>query len=236
VAPGTYTGDYSFLPDSLRKGLESEFLLDSTGSYRLFWISDSEAVYDQRGKWSQLGGDLYFSGIQEDWVSSGVFNDFTKMEDDTNAVVNVTDESFTRREYTPLRQKPYWITYRKKSFPSLADGVYHLDKTFGTDSDAVTYHFKITLAGGKFQFSVTDSIENFQAEAKFYQVGSFLATEDNQQRELDSTNTAWDKWLPVEGTILKRIRAVSDTAFNMWSPASFFEDGSWDHYSRVPAN
>lgn len=231
ITPGSYQGDYAWI-DSNKHGLESEFILDASGTYRLFWIADSEAVYDQRGNWHQADSNFYFSGVQEAWVSNGIFNDFASMEDDTNAVREVTDDAFIRREYTPLRQKPYWITYHRKAFPRLADGEYFLDKTFGTDSDAVTYHFKIKLDAGKFLFTVTDTIENFQAEAKFYQVGSFLATEENQQRELDSTNVNWDKWLPVEGTILKRVRAISDTSFNMWNPASFFEPGSWDHYAR----
>lgn len=233
IAAGTYTGDYSWIDTARHHGLESEFILDSKGNYRLFWIADSEAVYDQRGTWAMPDSNLYFRGASEAWVSSGVFSDFTKMEDDTNAVVNVTDDSFTRREYTPLRQKPYWITYKRKTYPKLVEGVYKLSKTFGTDTDAVTYLFKITLKEGKFGFSVTeDSLESFQAAANFYQVGSFLATDSNQQREIDSNKVFIDNWLTVDGTILKRLQAVSDTAFNMWNPPSFFEAGSWDHYGR----
>lgn len=234
IQPGTYTGDYSWI-DSNRHGLESEFILDEKGAYRLFWIADSEAVYDQRGTWGQKDSNFHLFGITEAWVSSGVFSGFTKMEDDTNTVVNVTDDSFTRREYTPLRQKPYWITYKRKTYPTLANGEYRLTKTFGTDTDKVTYVFKITLTTDKkFLFSVTeDTLESFQADAKFYQVGSFLATDDNRQREIDSTKTFKDNWMPVEGTILKRLQAVSDTAFNMWNPPSFFEAGSWDHYGKA---
>ena len=231
IVPGVYSGDYAWI-DSNKHGLESEFQLDQKGKYRLFWISENEAVYDQHGEWNQKDANFFFSGTSEAWVSSGVFADFTSMEDDTNAVSNVTDTTFTRREYTPLRQKPYWITYHKRNYPVLAKGDYHLIKTYGEDSTKVTYHFKITLADS-FNFSVTeDTLESFQAKAAYYQVGSFLVTEGNAQREIDSTKTFPNSWSPIPGAILKRLQSVSDTAFNMWSPPSFFEPGSWDIYDK----
>ncbi len=234
IKPGLYSGDYAWI-DSNKHGLESEFMLGEYGAYRLFWISENEAVYDQRGKWKQVGTDFQFDSTTDAWVSSGVFAGFTPMENDTNAISNVTDSTFTRREYTPLRQKPYWITYHLKKYPPLTQGIYYLTKTYGDDTNKVIYHFKITLNAkdSTFQFSVTeDTLESFQAQAKFYQVGSFMVTEKNEQREIDSTKVFPSKWNPVDGAILKRLQMVSDTTFNMWNPPSFFEPGSWDIYNQ----
>jgi hypothetical protein len=232
IVPGVYTGDYTWI-DSNNHGLESEFVLDANGKYRLFWISENEAVYDQRGNWHQKDSNFYFNSITDAWVYSGVFDNFSILEDDTNAVIGVTDTSFTRREYTPLRQKPYWITYHKVNYPSLKDGEYRLAKSIERDSIQVTYIFKIKLTGNDFLFSlIEDSVESFQSAAKFYQAGSFLVTEENQQREIDSTNTFPATWIPVDGAILKRLQSVSDTTFNMWNPPSLFEAGSWDIYNK----
>jgi hypothetical protein len=234
IAPGMYVGDYAWI-DSNKHGLGSEFVLDTNGSFRLFWVSENEAVYDQRGGWLQRDSSFYFSNIQDTWVANGIFSDYKGMEDDTNSVRNVTDSSFTRREWTPLRQKPYWIAYKKMTFPKLKEGLYVLKKTYGNDSDStrVDYRFEVKLTSSDFDFSVTmDTLRSFEANAKYYQIGSFLATDQNRQREVDSTNTLPSTWNPVEGSILKRLQAVSDTAFTMWNPPSFFEDGSWDSYSK----
>lgn len=236
IKPGIYAGDYAWI-DSNKAGLESEFILDSNGSFRLFWISENEAVYDQRGNWHQKDSNFFFNGATETWAQGGIFDNFTAIEDDTNAIVGVTDSSFRRREWTPLRQKPYWITYSRKTYPTLREGTYTLKRTYGSDSDAVDYMFTIKLKDKGFFFSVLqdDTLESFQDSATYYQIGSFLATDGNKQREPDSTNTFPD-WSPVQGTVLKRLQTVSDTAFSMWSPASFFEPGSWDPYSKIVAN
>jgi hypothetical protein len=234
IVPGLYVGDYSWI-DSGKAGLESEFMLDTNGSYRLFWVSENEAVYDQRGAWIQKDTSFFFSHTQETWVSSGVFADFSAIEDDTNTVRNVTDSTFTRREWTPLRQKPYWIAYHRVTYPKLNDGVYALTKTFGSDSTKVVYDFSIELKAGKFVLTVDeDSLPNFQADAKYYQIGSFLVTDQNRNREADSTHT-YSEWAPFDGAILKRLQTVSDTAFTMWNPPSFFEAGNWDVYRKKPA-
>ncbi|GEM_PF-2323576 len=234
IVPGLYVGDYSWI-DSGKAGLESEFLLDTNGAYRLFWISQNEAVYDQRGAWVQRDSSFFFTHTLETWASSGIFNNFTSMENDTNTVRNVTDTTFSRREWTPLRQKPYWIAYHKKSYPKLQEGIYQLTKIYGDSIDTAgrtTYNFEIKLAEGKFTFTVRqDSLPSFQADAKYYQVGSFLATDENRQREVDSTKQ-YSAWSPIEGSILKRLQTVSDTAFTMWNPPSFFQAGSWDLYSK----
>lgn len=236
IRPGVYVGDYTWI-DSNSHGLESEFILDTGGTYRLFWISENEAVYDQHGNWVQRDSDFYFTGTVETWVSNGAFDGFEAIEDDTNAVLNVTDTSFQRREWTPLRQKPYWITYTRKTFPMLSEGTYRFEKTYGSDSTAVDYTFNIALSNGDFLFTVIeDTVEYFQNSAKYHQIGSFLITEENQQREADSTNTLPETWTPVAGSILQRVEAVDDTSFHLWTPASFLEDGSWESFSKISAD
>jgi hypothetical protein len=234
VSPGFYVGDYAWI-DSNRHGLESEFVLAEDGTYRLFWIADNEAVYDQRGSWLHKDGSFFLSLAEDAWLYGGVFDGFAPVDDDTNLIANVTDSSFTRREWTPLRQKPYWITYHKSSVPKLHEGEYLLEKSYGEDTDKVMYKFRIALDKDAFSFSATeDSLEIFQADAKYYQIGSFLATVENRQREVDdSTKTFKDDWYNVEGAILKRLKTVSDTAFSMWNPSSG-PVGDWDPYSAPP--
>jgi hypothetical protein len=236
IVPGMYVGDYAWI-DSGKHGLESEFILDTNGTYRLFWISENEAVYDQRGNWNQRDSSFYFSKSQETWVAGGVFSNFESIEDDTNSVRSVTDTSFIRREWTPLRQKPYWITYHKRVYPKLTDGSYLLEKIDSSmilDSVPVLLAIKISFTGHDFFYSYSEkAVEKFQAKATFYQVGSFLATEDNQQRELDSTNTFPETWTKYSGSILKRLQSVSDTAFSMWNPPAFLQPaGTWESYSK----
>jgi hypothetical protein len=231
IVPGVYVGDYSWI-DSGRTGFDSEFLLDTNGTYRVFWISENEAVYDQRGAWIQRDSSLFFSGSEDTWVDGGVFAFYAGMEDDTNSVRNVTDSTFIRREWTPLRQKPYWITYRRVTYPKLSDGVYTLTKTFGSDSNKVVYDFNIELKAGKFVLTVDeDSLPNFQADAQYSQVGSFLVTDKNRNREADSTRT-YSEWFAFDGLLLQRLQTISDTAFDMWNPPSVFELGNWYHYRK----
>jgi hypothetical protein len=152
----------------------------------------------------------------------------------SNAVRLVTDTSFTRREYSPVRQKPLWVTYTRRNYPALKSGAYLLVKTYPQDSTTtLDVKFTITLDGSRFLFSVVeDTLESFQASAKWSQVGSFLATEENLQRQLDTSRTfpAWDT---LGGLILKRLQTVSDSTFRMWSPQSFFDTASWDPYRRI---
>ncbi|MDB5102668.1 MAG: hypothetical protein JWP91_357 [Fibrobacteres bacterium] len=232
IVPGMYVGDYAWI-DSNKHGLESEFILDTNGTFSLFWISANEAVYDQHGRWVQRDSSFFFSGTTDTWVSSGVFSGFKDMENDTNSVRNVTDSTFTRREWTPLRQKPYWITYKRKTVPKLREGDYLLEKIYGEDSTKVTYKFEIKLDEGNFLLSVTqDTLMTFQADAKYYQIGSFLATDQNRQREADSAKLMPETWNPYEGILLKRLQTINDTAFTLWNPPTFFDSGSWDSYGK----
>lgn len=234
VSPGFYVGDYAWI-DSNKHGLESEFLLDKDGSYRLFWISHNDAVYDQRGSWLQRDSTVFLSLVEDAWLNGGVFDGFATMEDDTNLISNITDTSFTRLEWTPLRQKPYWIAYHKSTAPRLHEGEYLLEKSYGEDTDKVTFKFGISLAKDVYRFRVTeDSIETFQADARFYQIGSFVATVENRQRDVDdSTKTFKDDWYKVDGLILKRLKTVSDTAFELWNAFSG-PNGEWEPYMASP--
>ncbi|MDQ3000699.1 MAG: hypothetical protein M3Y08_05505 [Fibrobacterota bacterium] len=234
LSPGFYVGDYAWI-DSNKHGLESEFVLDTDGSYRLFWILHNDAVYDQWGSWLQRDSTVFLSLVEDAWLDGGVFDGFVPQEDDTNLISNITDTSFTRREWTPLRQKPYWITYHKSTAPRLHEGAYLLEKSYGEDADKVDYKFGISLTQNVFLFRVTtDSIETFQADARFYQIGSFVATVDNRQRTVDdSTKTFKDDWRNVDGAVLKRLKTVSDTAFELWN-AYLGPNGEWEPYRAAP--
>lgn len=236
IVPGLYTGDYSWI-DSGRAGLESEFLLDTNGAYRLFWISKNEAVYDQHGAWIQKDSAFLFTRAEETWRQDGIFSNYAQMENDTNSLRNVTDSGFVRREWTPLRQRPYWIAYHRMTYPKLREGLYtHTESyTNTTDSiiDTVIYDFSIELKAGTFVMTVDqDSKPNFQADAKYYQVGSFLITDENRNRQADSTRV-YSQWYAFEGNIIQRVQSISDTAFTLWNPSpSDLDSGNWAHYSK----
>ena len=239
VSPGLYAGDYAWI-DSNKAEWESEFYLNSDGTFRLIGISANDALYDMRGKWAQHDSGLFFVKMNESWSRDGVFYDFTEVEDDTNSIRQVTDTSFIRREWTPLRQKPYWITYTKRSFPKVKEGEYSFVQNYPnpTPEDSlatIDVKFNIKLKGGDFLFSVVeDTLESFQASAEWAQVGSFLSTEKNLQRYAeDSTHAFPSAWDTVGGIILKRLRTVSDTSFHMWNSPTAFNPGSWDPYHRA---
>jgi hypothetical protein len=233
IVPGQYVGDYNWI-DSNRFSLESEFKLDSSGVFRHLFVFDNEATYDHSGNWVQKAGAFYFSNIHFSAVDGGLFDGSSPMEDDTNAVRDITDSTFTRLEWTPLRQKPYWITYKKKTYPQIKEGTYRLSKTHGEDSNAVKYTYRIELAKNVYLYSITeDTLESFQVDAKYKQVGSFLLMEEHRIRELDSTNTRLqDEWFPVSGTIYLRLQALTDTAFSMWTPPYSPESLGFDPYSK----
>jgi hypothetical protein len=246
LSPGLYTADYSLL-DTARQGWESEFTLDSSGGFRHFLIVQNEPVGDTRGRWIQRDSNLFFSQVTESYMdqNTGFFPEGYSIEDDTNAVREITDTSFIRKEWTLLRQKPYWVAYRKKSVGALEDGTYEYardvvvpssDTGAGADTaDTVTVRIRLSFDSEGFLYSYNeDTLETFQAKAQWYQFGSVLATEENSGRSYIDSLGAFDEWSSIPGALLQRIRMVSDTSFQLWSPGSFFTEPAWDEYRRVP--
>lgn len=236
IAPGTYVGNYAAYDSTLT--LESEFSLGADGAFRFFWIADNEAFGDLKGSWYQKDSNLHFTGMTESYLDrgAGLFVPGISMEDDTNSVREVTDTSFIRKEWTPLRQKPYWVAYRKKSFNALKSGNYQFSRDIKLDSVTnLTVRIKIELDGAGFLYRHSeDDVEFFQVKAEWYQHGSILGTEKHESREYDTTTKEFGPWEPFEGSVLQRVSEVSDTAFQMWSPPSFFQDGAWETYRKVP--
>jgi hypothetical protein len=232
IAPGIYSGEYRHIPDSLRQNFEAELILDADGSYRNIWLQDSEAVYDEQGAWSQLGENMYLRNSTEDWAEYRSFSQPERIDDDTSRIREATDTSFVRNEWVPIvLRKRQWTRYTRQAAPAtLSDGVYTHSRTF----QGVPYLDRIVLDEGKYLYSEIDSVEREQGEARFSQVGSFLALEANRTRYPDSTGTQWDAWQNAAGYRLKRLRAVSDTAFEIWNPIAEDFSGGWDHYSKLP--
>lgn len=229
IAAGSYEGDYSYVPDSSRQGFEGELILNPDGTYRSLWLQNSEAVYDEHGSWSQRGSALYMTHSTESWADYRVFNSSKPIDDDTCALAQLTDTSFIRNEWIPVvLRKRQWTRYRLRVFPKLAEGSY----TLTAIADSVPHLFRVTLTGDKYQYSAGDSLETYQSESRFYQLGSFLALEESRERTRDSTGIAWADWSPIKGTVLQRLRSVSDTAFDLWNPGSLFLPAGWDHYVR----
>lgn len=241
LSPGLYAADYSLL-DSARQGWESEFTLDSSGGFRHILFVQNDPVGDTRGRWFQRDSSLYFSQVTESYMdpNSGFFPAGYSIEDDTNAIREVTDTSFIRKEWTLLRQKPYWVTYRKKSVGTLADGAYEYARDVvvpasDTGSDTVTVRVRLTFDGGGFLYSYDEGgQEIFQARARWFQLGTVLGTEENSSRSYIDSLDAFGEWDSLPGALLQRIRMVSDTAFQLWSPGDFFTLPTWDEYRRMP--
>jgi hypothetical protein len=245
IVPGLYVGDYDWI-DSNRYNLQSELLMDAGGTFEHLFIYDDEAAYDHRGSWAQSGGDFFFSNIRFRESDGGVFDQTYDMEDDTNSVRDVTDSTFIRKEWTPLRQKPYWITYKKKAFPKLAEGDYYhhvldtftivadtSDTTGAVDTIKVVdnlYRFEIDRDSLLFSTTV-DTLETYQVDATYRQLGSFLITEHHRIRGKDSTN-AFEEWEPRDGIIIVRLKGISDTAFTLWTPPYSPEPNGYLPYSK----
>lgn len=235
VAPGTYVGDYGSYDSS--KTLESELTFGADGAFRFFWIAENEAFGDFEGSWFQRDSNLHFTGMTESYNNGGLFDSGTAMENDTNLVRDVTDSSFLRKEWTPLRQKPYWIPYRKKAFASLKPGNYQFETRFMLDSvTSATARARIELTGADYLYRASeDTVEYFQYRAAWFQQGSILGVGKLETRELDTATGAFGDWVPFPGSLLQRISEVSDTAFRIWSPPrSFLDTGVWEIYRKVP--
>lgn len=229
LLPGSYVGDYTYIPDSLRQGFEEEFILNPDGTYRNIWLQDSEAVYDEHGSWSQQGMNLYLRNSTENWADYHVFRKATPIDDDTCPLARLSDTSFIRNEWIPVvLRKRQWTHYRRKDYPKLSDGTYTLRKVI----DSIPKTFRITLAGDQYRYSVLDSVEIYQSESRFYQIGSFLVLDGGRERDRDSTGIAWADWSNVEGLSLQRLRSASDTAFDLWNPGYGFLPAGWDHYVK----
>lgn len=248
IVPGLYVGDYSWIDTARFAGMQSEFLMDADGTFNHLFIYRDDALFDQSGRWAQSGGSFIFTDIVFSESDFGVFGIFDPMEDDTNSVRDVTDSTFTRSEWTPLRQKPYWITYKRKTdFPKLSEGVYYhhvfdtltivadtSDTTGAVDTIKVVdnlYRFEIG-AGDSLLFSMTvDSLETYQLDAKYRQFGSFLVTEKHRDRAKDTTNV-FEDWQPQDGTIFMKLKDVTDTAFVLQTPAFSPEPNGFLPYSK----
>jgi hypothetical protein len=235
ITPGAYMADEYASIDSTWVGLESEFILDASGKFQHYFVGENEAWIEWRGNWVQKDSAFYFSKLEETEVDGGLFDNFIPFEDDTNAVMRVTDTSFMRREWTPMRQRPYWITYHRRSIPSLKEGLYRMVTIDSSDSVPVTITNKILMKNDEFTYTFTrGEIDTYQHNAKYRQVGSFLAIEGIRVRQIDSTNT-FSAWASVPGTALWRLEAITDHSFRMWNSDNAPFLSFWEDYERIAA-
>lgn len=238
---GLYVGDYAPY-DTAEQGWESEFHLDADGNFRFFWILGNMPVGDIQGKWVQRDSNLQFSSMTESFLdmNSETFPPAYRIDDDTNAVRAVTDTSFIRREWTLLRQKPYWVTYTLRAIPAVKQGTYQFSKYMSDtlpDTGAVDpTQVRITLdGGGDFGYTIKpDSVIDVEFDGQWAQLGSILVTRNNRVRSWVDSLKAFDDWDTIPGSMLHRVRYVSDTAFHFWFPGNFFSAGDWGVFGRIP--
>jgi len=234
IAPGTYVGDYR--PYDSTHSLESEFTLGADGAFRTFLIAENQPFLDLKGSWFQQDSNLHFTGVTEAYGDGGFFDSGTTVEGDTNLVREITDSSFIRKEWTPLRVKPYWITYKKKSFAPIKPGNYLFQTEFVSDSATRIGRIRIEMdgTGVLYRYSL-DSLEIVQEKAVWFQQGSILGNRNYEYRQFDTTTQSFGAWETIPWSWLKRTSEVSDTAFWIWAPPeSFLEMGAWEIYRKVP--
>ncbi len=236
LSPGLYLGDYSPYASvsQLDGDLESEFLINADGSYRFFWFFNNTPVVESRGSWFQRDSNLHFNGSTEAYLDGSIFYPGLPIEDDTNTVREVTATSFIRKEWTPLRQKPLWITYRKQDANPLGDGSFRYSEDFVVDSaTTITYQVDIRLEdGGEYaesflqKFKGGDTLRAYLADAAWQQIGSVLIVENYTGRFFDTTTHAYSTERDtLPGALLQRIKDVSDSGFKLWT-------GTWDEYRK----
>jgi hypothetical protein len=235
VSPGFYVADYDAIPKLPNgepgnwRGLGGEISLSTEGGFRMFWTFDTSLVYELRGKWGQKDFGLYFTDMMEMLLAQP--DSMTPVfEADTCEVMDVTANSFIRKEYTPLRQKPYWIKYTKADPPQVKPGTYRLT----VEGDSTTPHFTVTINfdGQNFRYQERDTSVAFEFEAKWYQVGTVLATFENRRHFRNDSTGGFGPWDSLTAEILQKVR-ISDDKVEIWSPPSGLFSGGWTTYSKV---
>ena len=241
ISPGFYVADYAWI-DSGKAGWESEIDLNSDGTFRQFWIQFNEAAYEERGRWAQHDSSIHFLNRFAAPPYNGAFfdADYQSLTPDTNFLGQITDTSFNRLEYTPYRQKPYWIPYVKRGYPTLKNGAYQFTKIGVANSPTDTlppadYTDKVKLEGSRYTNSFfRNQDEIFQSTAEWRQFGSFLVTEKFQYRGRVDTSGAFSPWDSLPGFIMFRLKQVSDNSFHMWMYRSSPDTSSWEVYRQIP--
>lgn len=242
ISPGIYHGDFTSIDSGLTDDdFETEFILYADGSYELYWIANTMASAIFKGNWAQHDSSVFLLNTKQARIQNGFIDDFTSIEDDTNSIRNVLDNSFIKKEYTPFRSKPYWITYTKKKFPALAGSYqyteripYLLPPKDSLDTvmniDTLEAKYTITFNGIEMTYRENDTLEYYQLKANWVQMSSLVRMQNNQERVwLDSTQS-FSAWSTVPGSILWRILETKDSALNIWNPIY----GDWQIFHRLP--
>lgn len=236
LKPGLYVGDYTPY-DTSGRGWQSEFTLSEDGSFRFFWLLDNQPIGDIRGKWFQRDSSLHLNAVSETYLDQrqGFFVDPYPVENDTNTVRNVTKTSFMRKEWTLMRQKPYWITYTRRDLPRLGEGAYQYFTEVPIDATAKdTISIDIGLSGDGFAYKYKEHGKVFfEVDAKWAQIGSILLTYDNRTRGYLDSLQDFAPWDTLPGVLLQRVDSVSADGFHMWSPGGMSSPGTWDKYHKL---
>ena len=135
------------------------------------------------------------------------------MEDDTNSVRDVTASGFTRNEWTPPRQKPYWIntggkrifrSCRGRLLPPCAGYLHHRRRHLGYHRRRGT---KVMDKLYRFEFGEGDDLllddrrlpGDLPVGSGIPPVRILLVTENHRDRERDTANV-FTNWQSKDGT------------------------------------
>ena len=151
-------------------------------------------------------------------------------------------------EWTPLRQKPYWITYKgRKAFPKLAEGDYyrHVLDTFtvaADTSDTTGAVDTVTVVDNLYRFEIAEGIRCCSrrrstpwrptrwppptASSDPFWSPSITASAKR------IPPTSFGAWEPKDGTIIVRLKDVSDTSLTLWTPAYSPEPNGFLPYGK----
>jgi hypothetical protein len=236
ITPGFYVADYSGVTNG-QFNFETELSIVQDGTFRMFWLADNAPILDRAGKWGQGAyygrNSLHFFEGQNLWV--GQTDSLIPAPDDTDQIRDITPTSFVRLQWTPYLEKPLWITYTLKNYPVIKDGDYVFSEA--GDSTRLPTLIKLSFKGSDFTYSYSDTSEKYQATAKWFQIGTILATVQNKQKYFSDSLKAfpetWDS-TSLSPEILQRVSAISDKSFQMFNPPppGIPDTGSWTVYTR----
>lgn len=234
LRPGAYRGDHGTIAS--RRGMESELILDSSGTFRFFLIDSNTAVFTSKGEWDAAGMAMVWSGISRSYLYHGGFRLWdTLAAPDTSFLRNISDDGFERLEVSTDSQYASilrWVRYAKIAGSNpLEAGAYEFLETFsnGVHAEVIDTgltRLEISSPGPYVQrLFVNGILSSMDVDSRWYQEGTFLITGGNRHCGYETGYTSCGD-APPEYEYVARLSHVSDTGFHLWIAPDFtFQSG-----------